>query len=453
MTCQEAVELMQRDLDHDLSDSERQTMLAHMSRCSECADVYSRLQQLSLDLANIPKVLPPYSLVDSILPRLEEIDRLRIQETTEEHLSAASQRASAVQPLYGRGWLRRLRQSFPLSAIGGVVAAGIILTLFITNQDSVSQKKNADSTLMNHEMAASSANQSDKLKQTTSAGSGSDTKMDVPNAQTMIAPTPDSTVSKEAKDQEIASALPEETPGANQLKSIAPSSAVSTNSASNGTQQVQRNTTQGATESTEDNDVPKDNENPTSTSDFADAGAASNSTADTYGPQAQMEKSDKDRMGFSAGSTDNNKETGTSTEPSPKSADSQMQPSPTPSPNALVPPLSGKLPGSGYESSSIMGMIKADVHRLESPDQLSVAIYNADTKRVTIVKKSDENHILYTSGYQWSDKDHITLNVWKSNSQLSYTFTQGEVRKSYIIDLTTKTETCETSASDVETAK
>jgi hypothetical protein len=350
-----------------------------------------------------------------------------------------------------------LRQSFPLSAIGGVVAAGIILTLFITNQDSVSQKKNADSILMNHEMAASSANQSDKLKQTTGAGSGSDTKMDVPNGQTMIAPTAYSTVSKEEKDEEIAAALPEETPGANQLKSIAPSSAVSTNSASNGTQQVQRNTTQGATESTEDNGVPKDNENSTSTSNFADAGAASNSTADTFDSQDQMGNSDKDRMGFSAGSTDNNKVTGTSTEPSPKSTDSQMQPSPTPSaspsPNEQVPPVSGKLPGSGYESSSIMGMIKADEHRLESPDQLSVAIYNADTKRVTIVKRSDENQILYTSGYQWSDKDHITLDVWKCNTRLTYTVTQGEVRKTHSIDLTTKIETFETSASDVGAAK
>lgn len=140
MTCQEMMELMQRDLDQDLTAGEQQIMLDHLDQCPDCADLYTRLQLLSDELAQLPRVTPPYSIVDAILPQLEDI------ETHIGHdagLAAASERCmpatgGKVVPLAPR------RGMFSWKIFSGVAAAGIVLGMFLFNNGGQNNLKRAD---------------------------------------------------------------------------------------------------------------------------------------------------------------------------------------------------------------------------------------------------------------------------------------------------------------------
>ncbi|UUZ86756.1 zf-HC2 domain-containing protein [Paenibacillus sp. P26] len=67
--CQEVIELMQRYLDRDLDETEYSRMLGHLQQCPDCSELFERLVNLSQELESLPKVTPPYSLVDAILPQ------------------------------------------------------------------------------------------------------------------------------------------------------------------------------------------------------------------------------------------------------------------------------------------------------------------------------------------------------------------------------------------------
>lgn len=73
MTCDEMKDAMQRDLDGDLTAEERQRMRGHLLNCPRCVPLYERLCRLSSQLERLPKVQPPYSVVDALLPRLEQM--------------------------------------------------------------------------------------------------------------------------------------------------------------------------------------------------------------------------------------------------------------------------------------------------------------------------------------------------------------------------------------------
>ncbi|OUM97251.1 MAG: hypothetical protein BAA02_08220 [Paenibacillaceae bacterium ZCTH02-B3] len=73
MKCEEVMELMQRELDRDLDDLEKARMRQHLAECPECAELFARLKKLSDELEQLPRVVPPYSLVDAILPQLDRL--------------------------------------------------------------------------------------------------------------------------------------------------------------------------------------------------------------------------------------------------------------------------------------------------------------------------------------------------------------------------------------------
>lgn len=75
MKCAEVMEWMHRYLDHDLSQEEMLEMFRHIDDCPSCAEVFDRLTMLSRQLEELPDVKPPFSLVDSILPQLDQLDR------------------------------------------------------------------------------------------------------------------------------------------------------------------------------------------------------------------------------------------------------------------------------------------------------------------------------------------------------------------------------------------
>ncbi len=117
MTCEEVIELMNRNLDQDIQDSEHLAMIRHMQQCPECTELYERLQRLSRDMEELPKVVPPFSIVDSIMPQLEALDSISGQ-------NAYS--ATASLP-----WHQRWMGSISWKIAGAVVAAGIVFGIFI----------------------------------------------------------------------------------------------------------------------------------------------------------------------------------------------------------------------------------------------------------------------------------------------------------------------------------
>jgi hypothetical protein len=119
MTCQEVIDLMQRYLDKDLNDKEDSALMEHLSDCSNCPVIFEKMKLLSSELTLLPKVTPPFSLVDRILPQLDEMDRTGSVE--DQH--AAAQKSSPLL-LWGK-------RNF--KAISGVAAAAIVFIWLISN--------------------------------------------------------------------------------------------------------------------------------------------------------------------------------------------------------------------------------------------------------------------------------------------------------------------------------
>ncbi|MCM3079212.1 hypothetical protein [Brevibacillus invocatus] len=71
MTNVEIWEWMQRDLDGDLAPEEQAALLALLEKDSDLQLKYNRLKSVSLQLEQLPPVVPSFSIVDSILPKLE----------------------------------------------------------------------------------------------------------------------------------------------------------------------------------------------------------------------------------------------------------------------------------------------------------------------------------------------------------------------------------------------
>ncbi|MCQ6558371.1 anti-sigma factor [Paenibacillus mendelii] len=161
MNCQEGMEYMQRQLDGDLDERESEALISHTRHCQQCAAMFERLQLLSAGLENLPKVTPPYSLVDAILPRLAELPaaeavRAPVGERTQKQ-------AERVVPV------KRWTDRFSMRAFGGVLAAGVVVGLFLVTYQPDGAAKN-DASLFD----ASSANMAmDSGKQSSSSESQS----------------------------------------------------------------------------------------------------------------------------------------------------------------------------------------------------------------------------------------------------------------------------------------
>lgn len=192
MNCQEVMEFMQRQLDGDLDAKEEDELHAHLMHCLDCAQMFERLQRLSDELTQLPKVIPPYSLVDAIMPQLADIDRHAAASITDKVAAFgthANQTASVQPPKLP--WTRRLGSQFSWKFAGGVVAAGLILGFFAfnlqnpvrENADSLLQPKAKDkqSAAQMQSTAASDSNAAqDAVKK--KAADGADAKQVAPNA-------------------------------------------------------------------------------------------------------------------------------------------------------------------------------------------------------------------------------------------------------------------------------
>jgi anti-sigma factor RsiW len=177
VTCDEVMELMQRDLDGDLNHEEHRLMSDHLEACPECADMMERLQQIDQDLANLPKVTPAFSLVDSILPRLELLDvsaasgglteeRQRPDAAASEMHLVSSALPQGELGRSARPWYRRGKYA----RIGGLTAAAVMLGILIVNGLPKSLEDTANRA--SRESAASGPAEMSLMAETSEADSG-----------------------------------------------------------------------------------------------------------------------------------------------------------------------------------------------------------------------------------------------------------------------------------------
>lgn len=143
MKCAEAVEWMHRYVDHDLNEEETSLLFEHIRDCSDCAYEFELLNELSAKLSKLPDVTPRFSLVDQIMPQLNEIDRARREEgSTIEHDSiigavaaSAGTDPRSVGSRRDKKTAQRSRTRSFRTGILGTVAAAVILGIFITQYE------------------------------------------------------------------------------------------------------------------------------------------------------------------------------------------------------------------------------------------------------------------------------------------------------------------------------
>jgi len=128
MICQEVMELMQRYIDGDLDQQETSLMMDHVGQCPDCAAMLARLQKLSSELEQLPRVVPRMSLVDAILPELERID---LASSTSSSPSRDEDIKEKETPSVSRS--SRPNRHF-VRNITGVVAAGVVAGLLLFGQ-------------------------------------------------------------------------------------------------------------------------------------------------------------------------------------------------------------------------------------------------------------------------------------------------------------------------------
>lgn len=128
MKCAEVMEWMHRYLDHDLSQDEMIEMFRHIDDCSSCAEVFERLKLLSQQLEQLPDVKPPFSLVDSILPQLDQLD-LNVQGKSADAVSPEED--PKVVPFSRKSTHGKASKGASLAARTGIGAAAAAVILLI----------------------------------------------------------------------------------------------------------------------------------------------------------------------------------------------------------------------------------------------------------------------------------------------------------------------------------
>lgn len=157
MTNEEVNEYMHRYLDDDLSDDEAELLMEHLRQSPATSAMFERLKRLHSDLEQLPRVTPPISIVDSILPRLER-EGLWSDPTVSntEQTATSVNKARTAAPERGS---KTGRQRIHYKWLGGVVAAGIALAVFITTfGPGTSVDDSADDSSLQRAEALSSAN-------------------------------------------------------------------------------------------------------------------------------------------------------------------------------------------------------------------------------------------------------------------------------------------------------
>lgn len=419
MNCQEVMELMQRDLDRDLSDSEHEAMTAHLQQCPDCAEMYSRLRQLSQELASLPKVVPPFSLVDSILPQLAEIDRQGEGLAATATAGVAPASVATIPVPIERP--RRTRGAWSIAATGGIVAAGLLLALFINDMDG-NNKMADDSDLLYNSAASTAAPQSRSKQEPLSAGQQNRASGDAPAIDAKSDGSAGSAIEKKLP---IGGAVTEQSGGAvadtpnkdtaqpaepqNQprLETAKPAETVNPGTE---TEAAGRSGSHDTYITSGDSKKPETN---------ADAG---NGTPEIEPPRLGITANPYEGSGnhtTEPPTTDNNKGiTGDKAQDKTESISSD----------------------SAKSKPDAMGFLAPNPELL-SEDGLLVAVLDQANRHIVIRTADGKQTHMYTSP-RWSEREQAQLLKWSGSSKLTYSITaEGGVTKTIEIDVAKQKET------------
>ncbi|NBD22892.1 anti-sigma factor family protein [Paenibacillus glycinis] len=179
MNCQEVMDYMQRQLDGDLDERETEILMNHTRHCSDCAAMFERLKLLSSGLESLPRVAPSYSLVDAILPKLAEIQAAAEAAVEPPRIVIAGEGTNPprrVQKQAGN-WRRWL----PLSAIGGTVAAGVIIGMFFLSNNGMHSLRDSNDSGLAADTGSANASVMDEAR--TNSGDAADSSSDASAAK------------------------------------------------------------------------------------------------------------------------------------------------------------------------------------------------------------------------------------------------------------------------------
>ncbi|MFJ9497692.1 hypothetical protein [Brevibacillus centrosporus] len=135
MTNEEIWEWMQRDLDGDLSPTEQDALFNLIRKDSDLQLKYNRLKTVSQQLEQLPPVVPSFSIVDSILPRLESAAAVPAASSTlnEEVLPTLEVKRKQTSPSVSKKWKKT---NVWLASIGSTaVAACLLIGIMFTGSD------------------------------------------------------------------------------------------------------------------------------------------------------------------------------------------------------------------------------------------------------------------------------------------------------------------------------
>lgn len=379
MNCQEVIELMQRKLDHDLDDKEHVAMIKHLQRCTDCSELFERLQAVSQELELLPKVVPPYSLVDAIMPQLDAIDGM-----------AAASAASRTNPI---SWLQKLRETISWKTVGGVVAAGLVFAFFVYD-DILPVNLNGERVLEKSAKSAASP-----------TAAGLDNKVNSDTAERSS--------SEEHKVEPIGAinalsnsdAVSPTTPAPDSLRTPSPSPLSTAKPQSNGGT-PKKDTTPPQSSASGESSKPTVTTPATASPGISEPAAidSKNSSNKEIVPPALLEPDEPPAFNDNSGSfniRDLNQ------------------------PQGLV--STSKKPASN----------SAATRELKTSDGLFTA--TVENQRV-IILGGYYQEIAYTSRFQWNAGETVSLSVWTSSYKLYYVIYNDTGSRVFMIDMAQKTE-------------
>lgn len=430
MMCQEVIELMQRYLDRDLDETEYSQMLGHLQQCPDCTELFERLVNLSHELESLPKVTPPFSLVDAIMPKLEQLEAggqvpgaAWSAQIGEEGAARETEKQAALPPreqLKSGNKRKNVKEWFSFPIFGGVVAAGLVFGFFLFQQQQTGPDAGSIWLGLNQEKASESTSSSQTADDKANTTMSSQEKSTAPEAQNQGG--------MNTMDQNSApsgSEVPEESAAGAGDRIEEP------RQTSDGLQDGQSQTpkatvpkavTPPAVQKRSEPAVKPEESavSPTEPEPAPTEGATSGSV-----PPAAEAPGPVQEPTYGVSSITDPTANGGSGEPKGDSAE---------------PAVPGHNRNKSGGQMGIMGMPEAEappVHQLASPDGKYSAYF--ENARVTV--RSKDGQEAYVSKYSWEDADRVDLVEWSTDHKLTYRVKMHEQSRTFIVSPAEQTET------------
>ncbi|MDR6551272.1 zf-HC2 domain-containing protein [Paenibacillus qinlingensis] len=403
MKCQEVMMYMQRQLDGDLAPEEEDELHAHLMHCLDCAQMFERLKVLSSELSQLPKVMPPFSLVDSILPQLLELDKQKETPQLDNVVPFPTLVARAeVEGEPKRSGLNRLKEQFSWKFASGVVAAGLIIGFFAFNMQNPATQ-NADELMSRFTSDSKSA------------------KDDAPRAATEMN-------RMQAQDPIAKNQVDDTTNGG------APNTPT-TDSLAQGTDNAESSVGSGNTPTATSNaelEKPGVFTSPASGSELQGAQVSPSTT-----PPERLKEVDASKK---VDKTDPNADV--YTPPAGLSVPkSTLEPKSTESPTKKTTQEPSVDPSSTERTSGGQGMSSLAMPQVEGVLKSTTGIYEAKIEDAhVVIRNSRTLEIVFVSKHVWQEQDQIKLLEWSKDDKLFYEVTSKGTLQTFLINLNDKTE-------------